>query len=819
MVWDGAEHSPQNMRYKMTPSATMADQEKPKNVPTEDHPPAPILKLRKNQARHFELLSRGSEKESPTPPVDDDSTLNFEMKPMRFENDSGIQHDSHVLVFASDMGKEARIYFLDKWSFAIFDSSNNKLSNVRKGSKPLWEDHNGMDEAVKQDLIEHGFCEESEGENALSQIKEKSQENQNLLTSKEILDFIPTHNLEASGRKFVMTRYKQDFGEVKNKSVIKIEFENPKFTWYRYYMNEKHHNFFRDENGTPILKPIVSKSMPWTEDKTRDKNLKEIFEMKGWRPKDIKNMLKVIEDQFLNNPDISANYGEPQLAEPQYTKGSDEEDEYFGLTDYEYAEIIMKNFDFMSNNGDEIYMHQSGVYKLDENGDQVDKMYKEMALTDYSLASSLSVRSQIIRANRTQPEDINPNPNFINFMNGLYDIRTGTLNPHTSDYKSTIRIPHLYVDDTGGSPAINAIIAGILQPEDIPTYKEINGYYMSLINDFKKNVFVVGDPDTGKTTLIDITRNTLGNKENCAIESLEKLSKNAFSTYNLKDKLLNADDDVNDKTIFNTDVIKQLTGGSELIRGEKKQQQAVLFRNTCKVMFGGNDLPPVFNDKAYIKRWILFECLNVHKKTDPNAMRKSELLATITERDYSLFIKECLDAFRGVLERGYFTLSKSNQNINRKYQMLSDPLKVFIDECTEPNGRELKSDFWKAYNAWAVKNETFEIANNALGRKMGDGKLGLGYKDERVNAGTLKISYLSDISLTDEAREEFVPKNKEAEQSDEDLTEPTIKVVNLSEEGGEESDKKAQEALENLKRSTIEVNPSDIKAAQAVKGM
>lgn len=100
-----------DMRYKMTTKATEADLIKTKNAQIEEHPPAPVFELRKNQAKHFDLLSTALKKEQhTTPPTNAVSALNFEMKPMRFENDSGIQHDSHVLVFASDM--EKRLAFI-----------------------------------------------------------------------------------------------------------------------------------------------------------------------------------------------------------------------------------------------------------------------------------------------------------------------------------------------------------------------------------------------------------------------------------------------------------------------------------------------------------------------------------------------------------------------------------------------------------------------------------------------------------------------------------------------------------------------------------
>jgi len=627
--------------------------------------------------------------------------------------------------------------------------------------------------------------------------------------------------LDVKGREFKISNAMLQIGETENHPATRIVFEEPYIEWIVYFHNGKHHNVLRDEKENIIIPTVKSGTLPWQEDKVRNKAISDAFAVKNWKRNDVHLLFNVIEAAYFNHEELFRFYLPPQMGEAQNAEGDDERG--MELSDYEYAMKILENNEFISNDGDELYIYQNGVYKLDNNGDHTDNEYTEMVLNGYSLQGSKCVLSKVARKSRTPPEYINPDPYIINFLNGLYDVRTDELSDHTSNYKSTVQIPHMYLDDASESEVINNIVKGILQEEDIPTFKEVCGYYMSLLADMKKNVFAVGKKDTGKTTLIEIIRNVVGNPQNCSAESLETLSKDRFSKYNLKDKLLNADDDVNDKTIFNTDIIKQLSGGSNLIRGEKKQQQAVMFKNTAKLLFAGNDLPPVFkDDAAYIERWIIFECCNVHKVTDKNALRKDEILDTITPQDYSAFIKECLDAFRGVLDRGHFTLSKSNQDIKHKYQILSNPLAVFIDECTKPGGQEIKTMFLKAYNNWAEKNNTGVITSSVMGRKMG-GKGGLGYESSKdtVNVG-VRLHFWDEISLTDEARREFVSEVGEVNQSNEDLKELIIKIDMSPGNVGTHSEKVKDEdarMMEELQKSMIKVDPTGIKVGQAVEGM
>jgi len=135
----------------------------------------------------------------------------------------------------------------------------------------------------------------------------------------ERIETFKIYNLEVPGHKFKMAGTKLKIGDVENHPGTQIVFAEPRIEWIRYYLDGKHHNILRDENGEPILKDVTSESMPWSEEKDRNKKLQDIFVLKGWKKSDVKLMLQVIEAEYMHNTDISANYTGPHMGEVQTT--------------------------------------------------------------------------------------------------------------------------------------------------------------------------------------------------------------------------------------------------------------------------------------------------------------------------------------------------------------------------------------------------------------------------------------------------------------------------------------------------------------------
>ncbi len=82
--------------------------------------------------------------------------------------------------------------------------------------------------------------------------------------------------------------------------------------------------------------------------------------------------------------------------------------------------------------------------------------------------------------------------------NGLLNIKTGELKPHTPDFLSTVRIPVKY-DPNADCPEIKQFLSDIVPEGERALLEEIPGLCLYKKYFIKKMVMLLGGGDNGKT--------------------------------------------------------------------------------------------------------------------------------------------------------------------------------------------------------------------------------------------------------------------------------------------------------------------------------
>lgn len=551
------------------------------------------------------IMNQDAEEAEPekTTPKPDESASNpptpiFEIKLLRFTDESGMQYDSSMLTLhVTGIDDEARIYFKERrWRFVIFDKDDKKISEIREGAKPFWESHKKRDEGIKQDLIEFGFCNEDEVENLLSKIKEKAKEKQALFV-------------------------------------------------------------------------------------------------------DQKNFVKVMES---SREDI------------------DEEEK---MSSYAWANYVVSKLHIISDQKDMLYTYKGGLFTPDPNADQIFLCYRDAAQDDYRDGIASSIIRQIKAVKRTGYQDFNSDRNIVNFPNGLLNLITGELTPHTPNYVSTIQLLHPYIKN-GKSEKIDKILEEILQLKDIKPLKEFVGYSMTTKINFKMAMMFVGDTNSGKSTIQDIITRTIGIKNISGIKLQELSTK--FSLYSLQGKLLNMADELATKGLLENAAFKMLTGGTEWIDVEGKHIQSEMMMQISKLLFSANKVPESadYNDAAYYVRWKIITFLQHFDGKDKNT--DTGILDSLTDDDYAQFGSECIELFMEVMKRDQFTGDAEEDEKILQGRLLSNPIKEFnlILEPDDAVHGDIKKQmmYEDAYVPWCkCHNITPEIYSEfgKLFKKMG----------------------------------------------------------------------------------------------------
>ena len=206
---------------------------------------------------------------------------------------------------------------------------------------------------------------------------------------------------------------------------------------------------------------------------------------------------------------------------------------------------------------------------------------------------------------------------------------------------------------------------------------EFRGYCLYRQNMFRMAVLLYGaQGSNGKSTELELLRQFVGEK-NASSLSLQDTAER-FRIVDLYTKSLNAGDDIPAAALRDSSLFKKLVTG-ETIYAERKGEQPFPFKNTAKLIFAANELP-LSSDKtqAYYSRLTIVPFTHDFAR-DPEAdpeMKEHRW----TQAELNAFCWYAVNAFRGVLARGGFTIPKKCDELMRRYQTENDPITAYIDE-------------------------------------------------------------------------------------------------------------------------------------------
>jgi len=249
--------------------------------------------------------------------------------------------------------------------------------------------------------------------------------------------------------------------------------------------------------------------------------------------------------------------------------------------------ILEKYHIFTHRYSDEIYVYQNGVWK--PKGETIIAREVKEALGERFKQHYLNeVISYVKASTYCVPKE--PPVHLINLKNGIYDLETDTLEPHSPEYFFFNQLPVEY-DPEADCPKIKKFLKEVAaSEEDVDVLEEIAGYCLYRSYPIHKALMLVGEET------------------------------NRFATAALFGKLANIYPDLSDKSLTQTGIFKMLTGG-DLIEAEKKFKDSFKFVNYAKLLFSCNKLPSTFDDtEAFFRRWII---LTFPNKFEPSYTRRN----------------------------------------------------------------------------------------------------------------------------------------------------------------------------------------------------
>lgn len=324
---------------------------------------------------------------------------------------------------------------------------------------------------------------------------------------------------------------------------------------------------------------------------------------------------------------------------------------------------------------------------------------------------SLAARKQVIENYKVikykNLTDFN-NTNLITLKNKMLNPYDGSTSAHHSDYYSTIMLKYDY-DETQACElwlkTLNEIFDN--DPLKVDLLQEFFGYCLVPDMEQKKALLLLGESDTGKSTILFTLRDLLG-QENCSSVALKYIS-NPQYTPMMVNKLVNIDADV-DKNAANYEAeFKMITSG-EPINCNQKFIETFEFIPKCKIVLAANIFPKITDhSSAFYKRLLLIPCDRIFGEHEKNRNLTKEL-----KQELPGILNWAIKGLRRLKERNRFEQYDFMRNAVKELEDENNPVNVFFEEHITPDVSDdfyiEKGDLYDKYISWTIKTNTGRLS-------------------------------------------------------------------------------------------------------------
>ncbi len=304
------------------------------------------------------------------------------------------------------------------------------------------------------------------------------------------------------------------------------------------------------------------------------------------------------------------------------------------------------------------------------------------------------------------------NPNFINLKNGLLDLDRMELQPHTPNYFSFSQIITPWVKNATCPAFLTLLKEALPEEEDRLTLQEFLGGILLHDMRYQKALILYGESGNGKSTIINIIREVLGQK-NVSTETLQNLIENRFRLANLYGKLANLCPDNPSKKIEEAGIFKAITGGDS-VSAERKGINSFEFVNYATIILSANSLPPTKDaTDAFFDRFIIISFLRKFRGAKNEVKNLFKIIADHEREGILNWMIEGLDR---LLKQDKYTYNPSTEEIKEEYIRKSNPVAAFyLDSVEEVEGEYITKkimysryvDYCKEYKMNIINDNTF----------------------------------------------------------------------------------------------------------------
>jgi P4 family phage/plasmid primase-like protien len=310
--------------------------------------------------------------------------------------------------------------------------------------------------------------------------------------------------------------------------------------------------------------------------------------------------------------------------------------------------------------------------------------------------------------------------NLLGLKNGLLDLDTLELRPHTPDWFSLVCLPYAY-DSSAKCPWWEAMLDQNLQgdAERIGLLQEFFGYALMNSTDAQSLLFLVGEGANGKSVVLAGLHAMLG-EDNVSTVPLEDFGRR-FATAQTLGKLVNVCPEVGELDRTAEGTLKAFVGGDRMTF-ERKGKDAFTARPTARLVLSTNNVPR-FSDKSegvWRRLLLLPFTRQVPVGERVAGMDKPEFWLKANEA--AGILNWALAGMQRLKANGMrFVEPAACRAALKEHRLDSDPCRAFLEEhyVADVQAKPLKTTLlYKEYRQWCEDNGFKAVSANNFGRQV-----------------------------------------------------------------------------------------------------
>ena len=292
----------------------------------------------------------------------------------------------------------------------------------------------------------------------------------------------------------------------------------------------------------------------------------------------------------------------------------------------------------------------------------------------------------------------------VNVLNGILDLESGDLQPHSPDFLSHIQINAAW-DPEADCPAIDRFVQKVFPYDAHETFYQLAGLFLTPDSHCQKAVLFLGSGASGKSVATALIRQFL-HPRNVSNVPLHDLTEGRFDLAELRGKLLNISADVPERDFNDTAVFKQIVDGHlATLRVPRKYRDPIEFQPFTRLLASAARVPQsADNSLGYLRRWLAVPF--------DTSLNESNLDRTLLDQltipdELSGLLNRAVSAYRQLLEKGTLTESEKMAAAKEEFDQASDSTRLFlrerVEECS-PYDEIDRTEVYSAYKDWCVFN-------------------------------------------------------------------------------------------------------------------